>query len=143
MSFSAFVSQEKPKIIFQFTFWALSALPIIAAIHYGWINNKTNIPDGVVHFIEEKISLYVLGYEIFLLIVLSGIAAIIKQNKMIEHARDEIARLFYNFGSTFGWLLVTLFVLEGKPYNLISALLSWAAFYAAGFFFYYHTSDNT
>ncbi|MBU9433763.1 MULTISPECIES: hypothetical protein [Burkholderia] len=92
-------SREFYKIGFQFAYWATIFGFAIFSYEQGWINSKTQVPDSITHYLEERISLWLLVGESLVLCLIAGGAAIFGGENFVEQARDEISRLFYVLGN--------------------------------------------
>ena len=143
ISFENFLKEESRKIIFQFVYWGLFALVIIACLRFGLLNLTSSIPEGAERFLEERSSLWVLGIEILLNLLIIGLCGLIKKYDFVETAREELARLFYLFGTFMTWMLVVVGYITREINMFVAAAMCWFLFVATGCLMYYYVTERT
>ena len=111
---------ELTKVFFQLAYWALVSVAAII-IYKSKFFDVHEVPESIEHYVSDKLNLWIYGFELIVLIILAGVAALAGSPRLVSLAREEVARLCYTLGCFAGGALVVLGVIQNNPQNYIQA----------------------
>ena len=100
--------EQFPKIAFLTIFWIILAGISMALILNNVVDPHTAAPTWFVHYLDERLNIYIPLFEICIYIFLTGSAAIVGNDAFIALSQEEICRFFYNMSAFVSLLWMTL-----------------------------------